>query len=53
MIESNPRQRVTNVTAWNSPAGGAFAGGDWCEAVAVSLGDVLECDLCHWLLLIP
>ena len=41
MIDGNPKQHVTNVTAWNSPAGGAFAGGDWCEAIAVSLQTVV------------
>ncbi len=36
-----------NVTAWNSPAGGAQAGGDWCEVLwtseeelAFTIGDV-------------
>jgi serine phosphatase RsbU (regulator of sigma subunit) len=37
MIESLPEHRFANVTAWSSPAGGALAGGDWCEVIAVAV----------------
>jgi serine phosphatase RsbU (regulator of sigma subunit) len=41
VIDRDLKQRVANVTSWSSPASGAFAGGDWCEAVAVSLQTVI------------
>ena len=30
-----------NVTVWNSPTGGAAAGGDWCDAVRISDDEIL------------
>jgi serine phosphatase RsbU (regulator of sigma subunit) len=37
MIANSPKQHGTNVTRWSSPAGDAPDGGDWCEAIAVSV----------------
>jgi serine phosphatase RsbU (regulator of sigma subunit) len=37
MIARNPKEHGANVTRWTSPAGGAPDGGDWCEAIAVSV----------------
>lgn len=37
MIAHDPNPRGTNVTRWTSPAGGSPDGGDWCEAIAVSV----------------
>jgi serine phosphatase RsbU (regulator of sigma subunit) len=47
LISQTGRPVEVHVTAWNSPAGGAVAGGDWCEVlrtsedeIAFTIGDV-------------